>query len=78
MLVRTSLLDRGTLALMPDASALHLGVEGAELRCGARGGTVALGFRTRCAHCRRVQRLPKPVLRGWTCAACVAGDLSPR
>nr|WP_293247955.1 hypothetical protein [Panacagrimonas sp.] len=74
MLVRSAFLS--TDVSVSDPTIAQTGC--AELRCATCSGTVAQGFRTRCAHCGRLQRLPKPVLRGWTCAACVARELSPR
>lgn len=74
MLVRPAFLDADALAVIADPAPPVEHIERADLRCTIRRGTAALGFATRCAHCGRVRRLPKPVLRGWTCAACATRD----
>ena len=74
MLVRPTFLDADALAAIADPAAPVIEIECADLRRMARGGTVAQGYPTRCAHCRWLKRLPKPVLRGWTCATCVAQE----
>lgn len=71
MLVRPAFLDADALAAIADPASPVVMIERADLRCTARDGSAARGFPTHCAHCRCVQRLPKPVLRGWTCADCV-------
>jgi hypothetical protein len=78
MLVRTALLDAETRAAMAAPAAPAARTEsilaGEDAEPALQGGTAATGFPIRCAHCGHVERLRKPVLRGWSCVRCMVAS----